>query len=156
MEAKGVRSGRLRVWSHSLKVLFGCTSFFELMISTSGADQTKVLNKGIWKQVCCTAKAVAYRYTGELENRTDNQLLIILCKYWIVWFLWDWPPPTESEKISRFCGVIGLPVWNFEDPNRSPPTFVGTSTSWEIWSSSLRLKSDPESGKAIRQISQKH
>lgn len=47
MEAKGFCSGRLRLWSHSLKVLFGCTSFFELMISTSGADQTKVLNKGI-------------------------------------------------------------------------------------------------------------
>lgn len=80
MEAKGVSSGKLRVWSHSLKVLFGCTSFFELMISTSGADQTTVLNKGIQKQVCNTAKAVAIRYTGELENRTDNQLLIISCK----------------------------------------------------------------------------
>lgn len=80
MEAKGVCSGRLRVWNHSLKVIFGCTSFFELMVSISGADQTKVLNKGIKKQVCNTAKAVAIRYTGELENRTDNQLFIISCK----------------------------------------------------------------------------
>lgn len=40
-ESKGICSGRLRVWSHRLKVLSECTPFFELMISISeqGAEK---------------------------------------------------------------------------------------------------------------------
>lgn len=44
------------------------------MISTSGTDQTRVLNKGIYNKYN-TVIALAIRCTGALEDRTENQLL---------------------------------------------------------------------------------
>lgn len=99
MEAKGVCFGRLRVWSHSLKVLFECTPFFELMISTSdqGAE------KSIQKQMCNTAKAMAVRYTAELENRTDNELLIIYANIELSGS-WTDTLPQSQKKQADFVG----------------------------------------------------